>query len=97
KMSLNEVSSLAGADQNDYQKVVQHYLKPDEKYTIAQVEEKIGTAVIPSLESSTDNILHRTKQLYIETIELNKDLLVQLRQKYPDRKFIVSGMLGLSA
>ncbi|MEZ8383917.1 hypothetical protein AB6C98_09565 [Vibrio splendidus] len=78
---------------NDYQKVVQHHLKPDEKYPKEQIEEKIGNAVIPSLESSTTSILHRTKLLRDETIELNKALLKLLRKKYPDRKFIISSTL----
>ncbi|WP_045409152.1 hypothetical protein [Vibrio jasicida] len=82
---------------NDYQKVVQHYLKPDEKFTKEQIEEKIGNAVIPSLLRSTDSILHRSKLLYDETIELNSELLKLLRKKYPDKKFIISSTLEESA
>ncbi|MGR5367558.1 hypothetical protein [Photobacterium damselae] len=82
---------------NDYQKNVQTLLKPGQKFIKEEIEEKIGSAVIPSLEYSTNNILMRLDNLSEEIAVVQKELLSLLGKQYPDRKFIRSVYANKSA
>ena len=78
---------------NQYNKIIQHHFRLREMLSNKQVEEKIGYAVIPEIELSTTSILSNAESIKLAMVELNKDLLKFLQERYPERKFIISNML----